>query len=69
MSRDTDFVSDYLCKDVCTVNREGKLSPSRARAGMLTVQYNKENSFLQGKGQAYLLPVIKDVGSSSSRAL
>lgn len=35
------------------------------RTGLLTLQYSRDNVFLWGKGQAGLLPIIKDVGSLS----
>ena len=50
-------VPDCLCKDDCTVNslgRQRKCLPPEQRAGMCTVQYDKDNIFPQSKGQAYL---------------
>lgn len=38
-------------------------------AGMLIMQYNKDDTSLRSKGLAYLLPIIKDSGTLGSEFL
>ena len=62
------FVLDCLCKDVCIANSLGRQRhclPIEQSAGMLSVQYNKDNVFFCRRGQD-LWTIIKYSGSLSS---
>lgn len=45
----------------------GQYQPLKQWAGVLNIQYNKDNTSPQGKGQECFWPVIKDSGSLGSR--
>lgn len=65
MRQDCPFVPDILFKDVCIENSLGtdrQCLASEQRASLFTVQYNKDNDDLWGKGQTSL-PIVNILGS------
>lgn len=68
--RMTAFLLHYLFKDMWwTASENRDRVPPEQRAGLCTVQYNKESAILHSKNEADLLSIRKDLGALSSGLL